>query len=283
MPASRRRASARAAFAFVAAALTLLAVSNATQAATNPLSIVLKLGYSGFVKAQQWMPVTIDLTNKGQDVDGTLEITAGVAPGQGQPIESVIYQTHVSLPAGATKHLRTYLVEDQAPSVVSVRLVANGRELATADSQASNPATVLIGVLSDQGAALDSFAAVHPGGITANVVHLALEDIGDSAMLLRAFDLLVIDDFATDTLTAAQRIAITDYVKNGGELLLGTGASWRKTLAGVSSDILPMQIAGTAILSPVLEHLTCCLGWKSPQGPPTKGRMPGCSEATGPC
>ena len=250
MQASGRRASARAAFAFVAAALTLLAASNATQAANNPFSIVLKVGYSGFVKAQQWMPVTIDLTNKGQDVDGTLEVSTGVGSAQnGQPIESVIYQTHLSLPAGATKHLRTYLVEDQVPSVVSVRLVANGRVLVSADSQSNMAATALIGVLSDQTTALDSFAAVHPGGISANVVHLSLEDVGDSAILLRAFDLLVIDDFATDTLTAAQRNAITDYVQNGGELLLGTGASWRKTLAGVSSAILPMQINGTTTLS----------------------------------
>ena len=234
----------------MAAALTLLAASTATQAATSPLSIAVKVGYSGFVKAQQWMPVTIDLTNKGQDVDGTLEVSTGAGSSQtGQPIESVIYQTHLSLPAGATKHLRTYLVEDQAPSTVSVRIVQNGRVVASADSQTGSAATALIGVLSDQATALDSFAAVHPGGISANVVHLSLEDIGDSAILLRAFDLLVIDDFATDTLTAAQRSAITDYVQNGGELLLGTGASWRKTLAGVSSAILPMQINGTTTLS----------------------------------
>jgi hypothetical protein len=266
MPACRRRASARAALALVAAALTLLAASTATQAATNPISIAVKVGYSGFLKAQQWMPVTIDLINKGQDVDGTLEITAGGGNGQGgQPLESVIYQAHVSLPAGATKHLRTYLVEDQVPSTVSVRLVANGRELVSADTQTGTAASVLIGVLSDHGTALDSFAAVHPGGISANVVHLALEDVGDSAILLRAFDLIVIDDFATDTLTAAQRGAIADYVQNGGQLLLGTGASWRKTLAGVSSAILPMQITGTSSLSPA----------------PALGMLPGVEIATG--
>jgi hypothetical protein len=266
MPASRRRASLRAALAFVAAALTLLAAPAATPAATNPLSITVKVGYSGFVKSQQWMPVTIDVTNNGADVDGTLEVTGGLASGQGQPLEAVIYQTHVSLPAGATKHFKTYLVEDQAPSTVSARIVVNGRELATADSQTNNAASVLIGVLSDQGTAMDSFAAVHPGGITANVVHLALQDIGDSAILLRAFDLLVIDDFATDTLTTAQRGAITDYVKNGGELLLGTGASWRKTLAGVSPEILPMQITGTTILSQA----------------PAIGTLPPVEVATGP-
>ena len=53
MPSSRRRASARAALALVAAALTLVGASSATQAATNPISIVVKVGYSSFVKAQQ--------------------------------------------------------------------------------------------------------------------------------------------------------------------------------------------------------------------------------------
>src|SRR5260370_7406319 len=99
---------------------------------------------------------------------------------------------------------------------------------------------------------MNNFEAQHPGGLRDHVVHLSLEDVGDSAILLRAFDLLVIDDFATDTLTAAQRGAITDYVQNGGALLLGTGASWRKTLAGVSPAILPMRIAATTTLTSTL-------------------------------
>src|SRR5260221_11554310 len=165
MPSSRRRVSARAALALAAAALILLGAAGAGQAATNPLSMTMKVGYSGFLKAQQWMPVAIDLTNSGPDVDGTLELTAGFAVGQGSPLESVIYQTHVSLPAGATKHLRTWLVEDQVPSVVSAPLGSNGRELVSADSQPGTLSTVLIGVLSDQGTALDGLAALHPGGI----------------------------------------------------------------------------------------------------------------------
>lgn len=249
MPASRRRAS-RVAVAMVVTAMISIAASTAAQAATNPLSISVKVGYSGFVKAQQWMPVTIDVTNKGQEIDGTLEVSAPATTG-GPPIGTAIYQTHLSLPAGATKHLKTYLVEDQAPSPVSVRIVVNGRVVASSDSQSGSAATALIGVLSDQATALDNFAAVHPGGISASVVHLSLEDLGDSAIQLRAFDLLAIDDFATDTLTAAQRSALTDYVQNGGALVLGTGASWRKTLAGLSSPILPIQVDGTTTLNSV--------------------------------
>jgi hypothetical protein len=250
MPASRRRASARVAVALVVTAVVSLAASVAAQAATNPVSITVNVGYKGFVKAQQWMPVTVDVTNKGQDVNGTVEVTTGNNT-NGPPIGSVIYQAHISLPAGATKHLKTYLVEDQAPTTVSARIVQNGQVLASSDAQPGTAATVLIGVLSDQSTALDNFAAVHPGGLVASVAHLSLEDVSDSPILLRAFDLLAIDNFATDSLTSAQRAALTDYVQNGGALLLGTGASWRKTLAGVSSTLLPMSVDGTTTLNSV--------------------------------
>jgi hypothetical protein len=246
MPSGCRRVS-YAALALLAAALTSLAASTA-EAATNPISVVVKVGYSGFVKAGQWMPVTIDVTNAGPDFEGTLEVSP-TASSNGPPIGAAIYTTHVSLASGATKHLKTYVLEDQGTAPVSVRMVENGRVVASADSLAGSSATTLIGVLSDQPTALDSFAAVHPGGISANVVHLSLDDLGDSALLLRALDLLAIDDFATDTLTAAQRAAVTDFVQNGGSLVLGTGASWRKTLAGLSSTLLPMTIDSTTTLN----------------------------------
>ncbi len=248
MPAGCRRVSF-ATLALAAAALASLGASTA-EAATNPISVAVKVGYSGFVKAGQWMPVTIDVTNAGQDFDGTLEVSA-TASANGQPIGPAIYTTHVSLASGATKRLKTFVVEDQGPTPVSVHLVENERVVASADSVAGAAATTLIGVLSDQLTALDSFAAVHPGSISASVVHLSLEDLGDSALLLRAFDLLAIDDFATDTLTASQRSAISDYVQNGGSLILGTGASWRKTLAGISPTLLPMTIGDTMTLNSV--------------------------------
>ena len=217
MPASRQRAPLRLALALMVAAVLSLAASGPAVAATAPVSIVAQVGYSGFVKAQQWMPVTIDVTNHGPDIDGTLEVSAAVAF-NGPPTGSAVYQTHLSLATGATKHLKTYLIEDQAPSPVSVRIVQNGRVVASADAQSATAATALIGVLSDQPTALDNFAAVHPAGLSANVVHLSLDTLGDSAIQLRAFDLLAIDDFATDTLTSAQRGALTDFVQNGGAL-----------------------------------------------------------------
>src|SRR5260370_37187859 len=102
MPAGCRRGS-YVALALMAAALSSLVASTA-EAATDPVSITVKVGYSGFGKPEQWMPVAIDLTNTGPDVDGTLEVSPP-AFANGPPITPAIYTTHVSRAAGATKHL----------------------------------------------------------------------------------------------------------------------------------------------------------------------------------
>src|SRR5207253_2074205 len=85
-------------------------------------------------------------------------------------------------------------------------------------------------------------------GLQPLVVHLAPAEISDSAPVLRAFDLIAIDDFATDSLTEGQRTALADYVVQGGALLLGTGGSWHKTLAGLPSAMVPMKVTGSKVL-----------------------------------
>ncbi len=260
MTSRSRRLPAGIGLAFLVAALALPATAGAVQAATNPLSIKVEFGYHNAIRLGQWMPVTIDLTNDGPAVDGTLEVQVAFSaqPGMYGISGPAVYDTPISLAAGAAKHVRTYLVQDNPGSTINVRIVQDRRVVLSQDAPNPITATVLIGVASDRPRAFDDFAAVHPGGISATVVHLGLEDIADSAVVLRGFNILAVDDFATDSLTAGQRAAIADYVQNGGSLFVGTGASWRKTLAGLPAGILPMQISGSTTLasSPALGGLS---------------------------
>lgn len=247
MPACRRL-PARFALAALAATVCVLAATSAAQAAGNPLQMTIQVGYSGMAKAGEWMPVAIDVTNNGPDVEGSVEILVPGSGSQGLPLGDATYELPLSLAAGTTKHLRTYVAADSSGGTLTVWIVRNGRVLVTQTAVQPNLPASLIGVVSDQPTALDDFAAVHPGGITAGVAHLRPEDLSESALVLRAFDLLVIDDYATDTLTQGQRAAIADYVDNGGFLMVGTGAAWHKTLAGLPAAILPMQVTGTTTL-----------------------------------
>jgi len=246
-----RRSVVRASVALCAAAIGLYATTIAPQAAGTPLKIAIQVGYHNTVKLGQWIPVAVDITNTGPDLDATLEIQATNTAGGGPPIGAAVYQAPVSLAAGATKHFRTYVSED-FPGAVVARVVQNGRELARQEAPISNSFTgLMVGVLSDQASTLDGIGAVRAGGSAPLVVHLNAADVSDSALVLRAFDMIAIDDFASDTLTSGQKNALTDFVMQGGALLLGTGGSWHKTLAGLPNTLVPMQVSGSTVLASV--------------------------------
>ncbi|MEO6796791.1 MAG: hypothetical protein ABI401_04095 [Candidatus Dormibacter sp.] len=249
MAARSRRLLTRIALAALLVAVGLPGATIAAEAAASPISLTAKLGYQGVYKLQEWMPVTIEVKNSGPDFTGSLEIEAAFTgqPGLASP---AIYSTTLSLAAGAAKHLRSYAIVSPAGGVtLTVRVLQGGRLMASQAASSGTQVPTLIGVLSDDPSALDDLAAVHPAGISAHVVHLSPEDLAQSAITLRAFDLLVIDDYATDTLTSGQRTALADFVRNGGALLIGTGASWRKTLAGIPAELVTARPTGTATIA----------------------------------
>src|ERR1700674_398104 len=247
------RLAARIALATMVAATALAAASVGALAAGNAVTLTVHVGYQDAVKLGEWMPVTIDAKNTGPGVDGTLEVQE-VLTSQPGVTGLPIYQGPISLASGASKRIRTYVTIDTTLASVTARIVQSGRVVVSQDwagPTGGTPST-LIGVLSDQGTSLDTFAAVHPASIAARVVHLAAGDLAESAIPLRAFDILAIDDFATDSLTTGQRTAIGDFVRAGGDLLLGTGAAWHKTLAGLPTAIVPMTVSGTTSVAPPL-------------------------------
>ena len=268
--------------AFVAA-MGLSASSAGSEAASTPFDIAIAVGYHGAVKLGQWMPVAVDVTNRGSQFDGTLEVdTAGTSMASGgPPAGTATYQTPISLASGATKHLRTYLSED-FPGNVEVRIVQNGRVLQSAQfAVATSVSGLLVGVLSDDPTALDEIATIHPAGVAPSVVHLANTDLSDSAIVLRAFDLIALDDFSTDTLTSAQLNALGDYVEQGGSLLLSTGGSWHKTLAGLPNAIVPMHVNGSIVV-PSSGALGGVGEVEIATGPLSPGAYPWLSEGTRP-
>src|SRR5438874_9106181 len=237
----------------LAALLTVTGLAGATvgAVAADGVTLTVHLGYQDVVKAGEWMPVTIDAKNTGAGVDGTLEVREAL---NGQPGVTglPLYHQSVSLATGSSKRIRAFVRLDATGATITARIVQNGRVIASKDAASASTTSTLIGVLSDQPTSLDGFAAVHPASVAARVVHLRADDVAESAIPLRAFDILAIDDFATDSLTAGQKTAISDFVRSGGNLLLGTGAAWRKTLAGLPSALLPMSVSGTTSVTTAL-------------------------------
>lgn len=247
MRAQRSRLPARLTVAGILVSLAFPALGIAAQAKSSDVSLSVHVGYQDVVKVGGWMPVTVDAKTTGRGVDGTLEVQESLSNQPGVT-GLTVYSEPISLATSAGKRIRLYVDVERTGATITARILQDGRVVASQDASPGGTTSALIGVLSDQSTAFDEFAAIHPGGIAARVVHLHADEIADSAIPLRAFDILAIDDFATDGLTARQRAAITDYVDAGGDLLIGTGAAWRKSLAGLPVSLLPIQPDGTTVL-----------------------------------
>src|ERR671935_639901 len=108
MTGSGRLFAVRAGVAWIGAVVAWGAAGAVPAAAASPVQISAQAGYHNTFKVSQWMPVTVDITNNGPNLDGILEVqpdtSSFVGKGVGGPGASAVYVAPLSLSAGATKH-----------------------------------------------------------------------------------------------------------------------------------------------------------------------------------
>ena len=238
---------------------TSLAVVD-TSPADRP-TLAVQLGYQGVVRAAEWMPVDIQVQAAGQAVDATLEVQVQdssegylerqnftSSPSPFGPTYTTVYALRAKVGPGSSEQLRTYVLTDVQNPTVSVRLVSAGQIVSGPTTATAHTTRLLVGVLSNQPSAFNALETLQlPGNLTPRVVPLSVDSLPPTAVLLRAFDLIVIDNFAASALTPDQRTALVDYVNAGGSLMLGTGDSSASTV-GFPTSIVPMEIEGTTTL-----------------------------------
>jgi hypothetical protein len=238
------------------ATVSLPAMPVAADATVNGSGFLLRasLGYNNVARAGQWAPLTVDVTSLGPAFDGTVLVLAQQNPpyryGPSSNSGSIgpTYEFHLSLAANQHKRIEAAVLVPGSPSLV-VELVHGGETL-VAVPVTSQAAQSLVAVLSDQpDSVLGALRSLSLGARPAPmVVTLSNADLPDAEPLMRSFDLIVIDDWSTDLLTASQRRALVDYVAMGGNLLVGSGVAWHRNLSGIDASLLPMQPTGTQIV-----------------------------------
>jgi len=238
------------------AAASMPALPVAADGTVNDNGFLLRasLGYNNVARAGQWAPLTVDVTSLGPAFDGTILVLAQQNPpnqygssgysGSSGPT----YEFHLSLAPNERKRLAAAVLVPGSRRF-SVELVQGGKTLVAVPAT-SQAAPSLVAVLSDQpDSLLGALRSLNLGTRpTPVVVTLSNADLPDAEPLMRGFDLIVIDDWSTDLLTASQRRALVDYVAMGGDLLLGGGVAWHRTLSGIDASLLPMQPTGTQIV-----------------------------------
>lgn len=154
------------------------------------------------------------------------------------------YQIHVTVPS---RHSRTiYVIAPDTFNFVQAEI--GGRDLA--DAQVERSAVVPIAVLSDGEASANTIVGLRYDQFSSEVTPFnTARGFPASSLLLTGFAAVVIDQFDTASLSGAQVRALRDFVGFGGTLVVAGGTGWRRTLAPLPADLLPIRPTSTASLS----------------------------------
>jgi hypothetical protein len=237
-----------------------------TNAVSN-LSLQVDMGFQATYKDNYWVPVTIHITNNGAAFKGRLTIKAFTGSPRTRMVSNISpwsFEQPVTVAAQAqglvTINAPFYLSNLMPLGFVATLLDQQGKTVATQTTGlgfAIRPGDLFIGVLSDASANFDALNSVdlphQSDSLTLST--LSASTFPDNSVLLKNFDIIILDDFNSNTLNSAQLITLQTWVNQGGILLETGGTNWQQTTASLPASLLPVQVntlqtlpAGTNLL-----------------------------------
>lgn len=194
------------------------------------------------------MQVTVE--NRGEDFSGQVQVVFLAASGRG----NCAYETEVTLPSQGKKQFAvtvTGRAVDEIRGECALRFLdEKGRLLQTIPLKnvlGNTTPGIAVGILSDDYSGL---AYLDAGGsslyMKGNTYPLNLIRLGGDNLrgYLDGLYFLVIDQYNVSALPGEDIRAIQDWVKEGGWLILGTGAYAEQTLSGFEEDFLGVEYLG---------------------------------------
>ncbi len=234
---------------FACGAVPVLAAPN--------ISMTVRAANEGFAKHGSWTNVLVELNNVGSEVGG--ELIVEVRPPNefqqdgGRMGPSVQYVVPVSLPAGARKRVPVE-VPLSGWGDVHVEFRAGGDLVAETDLSLVMlaPDAALIGVLSGDELGLPALTRSGIKG-SVHVIRLDADSLPSRASMMDQYTTIALSRFDSGKLTKEQGQALAAWVGQGGSLILAGGPEWRRSFAGLPTELLPVQVTGTTEvdLSPI--------------------------------
>ncbi|GAB6988228.1 hypothetical protein [Paenibacillus pini] len=222
---------------------------NVAHAKDDPnISLKTEAGYNGKIEESRWNPLKVTLTSD-RDVSGDLVFQSSRNSGSSPSS----YVQHVELPKDTPKEVILGIPggsfnQNNNQILFFENSVEKGRNIpfssGTPYLTGFSTMSTLIGVLSEDPDAMNFMNVLSSSGFDVATVPLTAASIPEDPMLLDGIGILVVDRFASDTLSKTQIEAIKGWVKSGGALVLAGGASYSKT-ASAFGDLSPMEYNNT--------------------------------------
>lgn len=215
-----------------------LAQAETPSPSLTGLSLKASAAYDGTFKYGEWLPVLVEIENSGPD--RRAEVRAPISTSAGLQVFTV----PVELPSGTRKRLAVYVLPNNFSRQIEISVVSGDQILASQKVQLNPQPTItyLAGLLSPRRGALALIETIELPGIKRPVVlvDVSLDEFPDTFEGLRSFDLLVLNDVDTSSLSPEKVNALETWVHQGGRLVVAGGAGAERALSGLPDTLLPL-------------------------------------------
>ena len=194
------------------------------------------------------MQVTVE--NSGEDFTGTVQVIFGAG------YDNCAYNTEITLPAQGRKQFTITVPERAADTVYGLcqlnfldeqdRII---QSIPLRDVFNDILSGIPVGILSDDYPGLTYMdAGGEPFYIRGLYYPMELIELNDSNLTgyLDGLYFLIIDQFNVSSLSEENIQAIQEWVRNGGWLIIGTGAYAEQTLSGFDEDFLNVEVVNVS-------------------------------------
>src|ERR1700686_1246981 len=207
---------------------------NASDLAAPQLTLQLVVATGDSTRLDFWAPALITISNGGPDFSGVLAVTTFTSPNPSGPFATGIlgwsYRQSVALKHGAQKQVTINVPFYDSPAIprgiIATLLNDQGKVVAVKTDEPSviDPGSVMIGILADQSTQNGGFTALSAATLPdptrlLSILPLDASSLPDTAETLAIFDVLILDNFSTRALSAAQITALQTWVNRGGALI----------------------------------------------------------------
>ncbi len=211
-------------------------------------SIVLRAtaAYDGIYRIGSWLPIHTTVQNSGTDTSVAVRV---------QVPNGATFATTLDLPSGAHKSVTTHVFIPTFVRNLTVNVVNSGdapgnarhavlaQENLTLDPQPTHK--LILATIAGDGMHTLQIPHTLTSDTPITTIPLTLQNLPEQVTGFSTFDTLVLNDVPTLELTDAQRRALTDWVLQGGHLLLAGGAGAPRTLEGLPAALRPLQVQET--------------------------------------
>ncbi|PKM80756.1 MAG: hypothetical protein CVU89_12540 [Firmicutes bacterium HGW-Firmicutes-14] len=206
----------------------------------EPVTVKVESAYGYHAKQGAWVPLRIEVANKGPDIRGKLRVVYG-----NREQYLVDYITEAVVAKGTTKKFNLDIPVNDYMGSLKVELVSGSKVLASGRINMNFHRTdqPIVGILDRPFDEFRALAGIRlPNGTSPTMVTLKKEDFPEKGEMLSFFDVLVINDINPE-LNKEQGEALLHWVNRGGILVIGGGAGWHKVLPNLPEELRAAEVS----------------------------------------